>query len=75
VAIAATAARLACLPATGRITRVVAPQQLQQRPAAKAKEELEEEAANAEESFHGKRRGFAGVGRSHHIHVHKRGIY
>jgi hypothetical protein len=75
VAIAATAARLACLPATGRITRVVAPQQLQQRPAATAKEELEEEATNAEESFHGKRGGFVGVGRSHHIHVHKRGIY
>ena len=36
---------------------MVAPQQLQQRPAAKAKEELEEEATNAEESFHGKRGG------------------
>ena len=57
MAIAATAARLACLPATARITRVVAPQQLQQRPAAKAKEELEEEAANTEESFHVKRGG------------------
>ena len=59
MAIAATAARLACLPATARITRVVAPQQLQQRPAAKAKEELEEEEAirqqTLSESVHGKR--------------------
>ena len=43
---AATAARLACLPATGR-RRVAAPQQPQQRLQAKAKELLEEEAAKA----------------------------
>ena len=42
----ATAARLACLPATGR-RRVAAPQQPQQWLQAKAKELLEEEAANA----------------------------
>ena len=41
---AATAARLACLPATGR-RRVAAPQQPQQWLQAKAKELLEEEAA------------------------------
>ena len=43
---AATAARLACLPATGR-RRVAAPQQPQQWLQAKAKELLEEEATKA----------------------------
>ena len=43
---AATAARLACLTATGR-RRVAAPQQPQQWLQAKAKELLEEEAAKA----------------------------